>query len=111
VEGQARIAAKVEHARGVEEFLQRLGWSVAVLGVVGVAAFSVLWATGELDVEQAVSLILGTALAVILSGAAAYGSGVNVGLGAERLELAARDRAGAAGTTESTAERHGRPPA
>jgi len=36
-----------------------------------------------------VSLILGTALATVLSGATAYGSGVNVGLGAERLELAA----------------------
>ena len=74
--------------------LLRLGWSVAVLGVVGVVAFSVLWAIGELDIEQGLSLILGTALATILSGAAAYGSGVNVGLGAERLELAARGAAG-----------------
>ena len=32
-------------------------------------------------------------LAAILSGASAYGSGVNVGLGAERLELAARGAA------------------
>jgi hypothetical protein len=32
---------------------------------------------------------LGTILGSILSGASAYGSGVNVGLGAERLELAA----------------------
>jgi hypothetical protein len=61
---------------------------------VGVVAFSVLWAIGELDIEQGLSLILGTALATILSGAAAYGSGVNVGLGAERLELAARGAAG-----------------
>ena len=52
-------------------------------------AFSVLWAVGELNLDQAVSLILGTALATVLSGATAYGSGVNVGLGAERLELAA----------------------
>ena len=90
MEPQARIAAKVEHAREVEGFLRRLGWSVAVLGLVGVAVFAVLWALGDLSAEQAISLILGTCLATILSGATAYGSGTNVGLGAERLEIAAR---------------------
>ncbi len=89
MERQARIAAKVEHAREVEGILQWLGWSVAVLGVIGVAVFAVLWALGDLNVEQALSLILGTCLATVLSGATAYGSGVNVGLGAERLEIAA----------------------
>jgi hypothetical protein len=91
MDGQARVAAKVERARAVEGYLLRLGWSVAVLGVVGVVAFSVLWALGELDVEQGVSLVLGVALAAILSGATVYGAGVNLGLGAERLELAASD--------------------
>ncbi len=103
MEGEARILAKVEHAREVEKVLLRLGWSVAVLGVVGVAAFSVLWVIGELDVEQGVTLILGTALATILSGATAYGSGVNVGLGAERLEIAAGGAVGRATKTEPTA--------
>ncbi len=87
---QAVIIAKVEHAREVERMLQWLGWSVAVLGLAGVAVFTVLWAVGDLSVEQGVSLILGTCLATILAGATAYGSGVNVGLGAERLDLAAR---------------------
>jgi hypothetical protein len=90
VEREARISAKVEHARVVEGIMQQLGWSVAVLGMAGVVVFAVLWAVGELNVEQGISLILGTSLATILSGATAYGSGVNVGLGAERLELAAR---------------------
>ena len=90
---QARIAAKVEHARQVERALLWLGWSVAALGIGGVVAFSVLWATGDLNAEQAVGAILGTALAAILSGASAYGSGTSVGLGAERLELAARGSA------------------
>lgn len=93
MDDQTRIAAKVEHARQVERAMLWLGWSVAALGVVGVAAFSVLWALGDIDVEQAVGAILGTALAAILSGASAYGSGVNVGLGAERLELAAKTAA------------------
>ncbi len=90
MEPQARITAKIEHAREVEGILQWIGWSVAVLGLIGVTAFAVLWAIGDLNVEQAVSLILGTCLAAILSGATAYGSGVNVGLGAERLDIAAR---------------------
>ena len=90
---EPRIRAKVEHAREVERILQWLGWSVAVLGLAGVAIFAVLWAIGDLDAEQAISLILGTCLATILSGATAYGSAVNVGLGAERLELAARSAA------------------
>jgi hypothetical protein len=96
---QARIAAKVEHARQVEQVLLWLGWTVAVLGVLGVVAFSVLWVVGELNADQAVGAILGTALATILSGVTAYGSGVNVGLGAERLELAAKGAAPAAGRT------------
>lgn len=82
------ITGMVEHARKVGHVLRWLGWSLICLGVVGIVAFSVLWAIGEVDVEQALGLILGTALASILSGAAAYGSGVNVGLGAERLNLA-----------------------
>ncbi|MGO9078511.1 MAG: hypothetical protein ACLQDY_05660 [Streptosporangiaceae bacterium] len=90
MERQAAISAKVAHAREVERILQWLGWSVALLGIIGVACFSVFWAVGELSAEQGVSLVLGTALATVLSGATAYGSGVNVGLGAERLALAAR---------------------
>lgn len=90
MEHQDKISAKVGQARQVERILQSLGWSVAVLGIMGVAGFTVLWAVGEMDVEQGVSLILGTALATVLSGATAYGSGVNIGLGAERLDLAAK---------------------
>jgi len=90
MEPQARIAAKVEHAREVEGFLCRLGWSVGVFGLIGVAVFAVMWGFGYLNTEQTISLIVGTCLATILSGATAYGSGTNVGLGAERLEIAAR---------------------
>ncbi len=90
MESQVRIAAKVKHARKIEGVLQWLGWSVAALGAFGVTVFAVGWAVGDLHGEQAISLILGTCLATILSGATAYGSGTNVGLGAERLEIAAR---------------------
>jgi hypothetical protein len=91
MERQARISALVGHAREAERILQWLGWSVAVLGTIGIAVFAGLWAAGDLNAEQGISLILGTALTTILSGATAYASGVNLGLGAERLDLAARD--------------------
>jgi hypothetical protein len=88
------ITAKIEHARRVGILLQRLGWLVAVLGVIGIVSYSVLWATGEIDADQGISLILGTSLAVVLSGATSYGAGTNLALGAERLDLAARETHG-----------------
>ena len=91
MEEQGTISAKVEHARRVETVLLWLGWLVAVVGVAGMAVFAVFWAAGDLTAEQGVSLVLGTTLATVLSGATAYGAGVNVGLGAERLHLAARE--------------------
>jgi hypothetical protein len=91
MERQDRISVKVEHALAVERVLRWTGWSVGALGILGVLVFIILWVVGELDVDQGISLVLGTALATILSGATAYGSGVNVGLGAVRLEIAAKD--------------------
>ena len=90
MERRAVITGKIEHARKVERTLQWVGWGVACLGIAGIAVFSVFWAMGDLDDEQALSLLIGTALASILSGATVYGSGVNVGLGAERLNLAVK---------------------
>jgi hypothetical protein len=91
MERQDGITVKVEHALAVERVLRWLGWSVGALGIIGVVGFIILWVIGEIDVDQGISLILGTALATILSGATAYGSGVNVGLGATRLDIAAKD--------------------
>ncbi len=64
---------------------------MAAVGAAGAVVFTAFWAAGDLSAEQAVSLVLGTMLATVLSGATAYGAGVNIGLGAERLQLAARD--------------------
>jgi hypothetical protein len=84
------IAAKIERARQVERVLLWIGWLVAALGVAGMAAFTAFWVAGDLDAEQGVSLVLGTTLATVLAGVTAYGAGVNIGLGAARLQLAAR---------------------
>jgi hypothetical protein len=84
-----RYRFKIDHARQVERVLQWLGWSVAVLATMSLVGFVGLWMAGRLTGGQAVGASLGTIIGSILSGATAYGSGVNVGLGAERLELAA----------------------
>jgi hypothetical protein len=60
------------------------------LGIIGAVACLVFWATGDLSTERAIGILLGVSFAAILSGATAYGSGINVGLGAERLALAAK---------------------
>jgi hypothetical protein len=86
---QETIPVEVERARQVAKVLRWLGWLVAALGAVSVAVYTAFWVSGDLSVEQGVSLVLGTALATILAGATAYGAGVNIGLGAERLQLAA----------------------
>jgi hypothetical protein len=93
MEDQPGISARIERARQVEKVLYWVGWLVAAVGVAGMAVFTGFWVAGHLDAEQGVTLVLGTTLATVLSGVTAYGAGVNIGLGAERLRLAA----GAAG--------------
>jgi hypothetical protein len=87
---QARLTVKIDHARQVERALLRLGWATVALGLIGAVACLVFWATGDLTAEQAIGILLGVSFAAILSGATAYGSGINVGLGAERLAIAAK---------------------
>lgn len=102
------IADRLDHARRIELILQRLGWFVTALGVVGTGVFIGFWVADELSPEQAVSLLLGTILATVLSGASAYGAGVNIGLGAARLDLAARAVTEPAPNLEDSSSR--RPP-
>lgn len=85
---ERRIREKVQRAREVEVVLHRLGWAVLAIGVCALVGITVLLVAGELDLEKALAAYLSTALGSILAGATAYGAGTNVGLGAERLELA-----------------------
>jgi hypothetical protein len=79
------IDERVEHALMVERVLTRLGWLVLMLGVIGLGAIASQWLLGDLTAEKALAAAGGTTLATILSGAAAYGSGTNIGLSAARL--------------------------
>ena len=87
METNEEMSERIDHAERVQGVLQAFGWIVTAVGVAGALVFIGFWIVGYLNAEQAVSLILGTTLATILSGASVYGAGVNVGLGAARLAL------------------------
>jgi hypothetical protein len=84
------IEAQLVHARRTAQFLMRLGWSVWFIGVASVVVTCVFFVLDDISADEALMTIFGTALATILSGAVAYGSAVNIDLGASRLELAAK---------------------
>jgi len=105
MEDQPGVLARIERARQVENVLYWVGWLVAAVGVAGMAVFSAFWVAGDLDAEQGVTLVLGTTLATVLSGVTAYGAGVNIGLGAERLRIAARAAGGPLAGAEGAEDR------
>jgi hypothetical protein len=81
----AVMKARVERALVVERRLLLLGWFILVLAVGGLVAVLVLWLLGEINVDQMLAGLFSVVMSSILSGAATYGSGINVGLGAARL--------------------------
>jgi hypothetical protein len=83
-----QMGRRVEHAIATEKFLLRLGWLVLALAVTSLVVTAVLWLDGDITMEQALAAIFGVIITGILSGAAAYASGINIGLGASRLVLA-----------------------
>lgn len=82
------MVRRVEHAVSTERFMTRLGWIVLFLAVAGLVITVAFWLLGDITMEQALAAIFGVIITGILSGAAAYSSGINVGLGASRLALA-----------------------
>ncbi len=80
------VEGRIQHALRVERVLVNLGWFVAVVGVVAVLATlgTALW--GETSWSRALVAAFGILAATVLSGAAAYGSGTNIGLAAVRLK-------------------------
>jgi hypothetical protein len=80
-----QMKARVRRGFITERNLLRLGWFILGLAVAGLVTVLVLWFVGEIGIDQALAAIFGVIVSSILSGAATYGSGVNVGLAAARL--------------------------
>jgi hypothetical protein len=86
--GRGEMRERVRHALSTERFMLRLGWLVLALAIAGLAVTAALWLRGDITVEQALAAIFGVIISGILSGAATYAAGINIGLGACRLVLA-----------------------
>ncbi|GEM_PF-1008305 len=85
-DADARWAERLVRARRAERLLIRLGWLVIAVSVIGIVAEVVAIASGYDDVADGFVVLAGLVLGGILTGAVAFGSGVNVGINAERLE-------------------------
>lgn len=77
---------RVERARVVARLMRKLGWLSAVIGVLSLLGVAILLALGQVDIEWAILAATGTALVSMTSGAAIYGSSMNVTLTASLLE-------------------------
>lgn len=88
-------ARRIARAELAERLLIRLGWVVVIAGALAIIAEVVGIFTGVDDITDGLVTIGGLVLGVILAGAAAFGSGVNIGLNLERLrrDLARDDQA------------------
>lgn len=82
---QEDIPRRIARAEFAERLLIRLGWVVVAAGALAIVAEAVGMASGADDVTDGLVTIGGLVLGVILAGAAAFGSGVNIGLNLERL--------------------------
>ena len=77
---------RVVDARASARTLQRLAIAAGVLGCIALGVIAVAYLLGELSAEAAVTAAFSSGFFTILSGATAYGSGVNLDINAYRLE-------------------------
>lgn len=78
-------ARRIARGELAERLLIRLGWVVVAAGALAIVAEVVAMTTGADDITDGIVTIGGLVLGVILAGAAAFGSGVNIGINVERL--------------------------
>ena len=76
---------RVKRGLATERNLLRLAWFVLGLAILSLITTVALWVLGQISFDQALAAIFGVIISSVLSGAATYGSGVNVGLAASRL--------------------------
>jgi hypothetical protein len=79
--------AKAAHARRVGARMMVLGWCVLAAGVVAMLATVVLWGVGEESFSSAFAEFSALLLGTVLTGVATYGTGLNLTMNADRLEL------------------------
>ncbi|HQR78987.1 MAG TPA: hypothetical protein PLT68_02080 [Actinomycetota bacterium] len=76
---------RIRHALKVERTLVNLGYLVAVIGMLAIVLEVGSAVVGQASWSRVLVTSFGILAATVLSGAAAYASGTNVGLAAVRL--------------------------
>jgi len=79
---------KAAHARRVGARMMQLGWAVLAFGVLAMLGTVVLWLVGETGLDEAATEFAALLLGTVLTGVATYGTGLNLTMNADRLELA-----------------------
>lgn len=85
---EGEVRAKAAHARIVGRRMMLLGWFVLASGLLAMAASIVVWAIGESSFADAFTEFSALLLGTVLTGVATYGTGLNLTMNADRLELA-----------------------
>lgn len=76
---------RIVRARQVARVMRRVGWSVVAAGLVSLAFTIYFVSTGDVTGDEAVAVITGTILGTMLTGIAAYGSGMGLTIAASNL--------------------------
>jgi hypothetical protein len=76
---------RIDRARQVARVLRRLGWLTLATGVLALVGTTYFYATGEIDFEKFFTLIVGSVLVTVMTGATAYAASMNLTLSASRL--------------------------
>ena len=80
-----QMKARIRRGFLTERNLLRLAWLILGLAIAGLVTVAALWLAGRDQHRPVPRRGFGVIMSSILSGAATYGSGINVGLAAARL--------------------------
>lgn len=86
---------RIMRARRVARVMRRVGWFTVAAGLVSLGFTFYFMVTGEVGGDEALALITTTILGTLLTGIAAYGSGMGLTLSASNLARRMEQTAGA----------------
>lgn len=83
----AVVRAKAAHARRVASRMMTLGWFVLAAGMLAMLVTVGEWLLGDVAFGTAATEFSALLLGTVLTGVATYGTGLNLSMNADRLEL------------------------
>lgn len=79
------LERRVQHALRVEKVMVRLGYFVAIVGVISIGLVGLQLLLGTITLNNALIVAFGVLNATVLTGGAAYAAGTNLGLNAAKI--------------------------